>query len=466
MSSITRQLAEFIVTKELDAEAAELKRKAGRIITDTVASIVSGAGSEVAPSLLRYAQTMPGTVPVLGTSILASAEAAALVNGAFGHALEYDDVFSMLPGHPAAVIIAALIADVAHSKEVRARDLNEAFIIGYEVCARFGIAMTLEHHRSRGFHATATLGIFAGAAALARLRKLDVEKTTALLSVAASFSSGLLAQIGTPMKSVHSGWAARNALAAANLVDAGISGADNALESPKGFFNAYGTSASKIDRLMENIGAPWVILSPGVSLKKYPCCFAAHRGIDAIVALRRQYGVRFEDVVQIECRVPPKGLVNMVYRRPQTGLQAKFSMEYCFIATLLDGSPDLGTFTDDAVLRSVIQSNFDMVTNIEDPACEEGLGEAGGAVSGARGHVQITLVTKDGQRLVQKVMHAPGTPDRELSEDELRDKFAICARHAGMTTAEAERMKEALCDWQSSDDRVLNLDAFRRATSR
>lgn len=465
MTGVTLQLAEFIATRTLDDAPAALREKAGRIIADSVASIVSGAGSEVAAPLQRYAASMPGPVPVLGTATSAAPEAAALVNGAFGHALEYDDVFSMLPGHPAVVIVGAVLHDIA-TRRVTARELNDAFIIGYEACARFGIAMTLEHHRNRGFHATATLGLFAGAAALARLRRLDVEETLSLLSIAASFSSGLLAQIGTPMKSVHSGWAARNALAAAEMAAAGIHGAADALESPKGFFNAYGTPASRACRLLENIAAPWVILSPGVSLKKYPCCFAAHRGIDAILAIKREHGVRFEDVAQIECRLPPKGLVNMVHRRPQTGLQAKFSMEYCFVASLLDGHPDLGAFTDAAVLRPVIQANLGMVTTIEDPACEEGLCEAGGTVSGARGHVQITLVTHDGRRLVKKVPHAPGTPDRELSQDELDAKFANCARHAGMSDQEAERMRDALRDWQAADGRSLSVNAFRRSAAR
>ncbi len=459
MQSVTRQLAEFISTHSLSDMPDGLRRNTGRIIADTVASIVSGAGSEVAPGLLKYASAHPGSVPVLGTAVTASAEAAALVNGAFGHALEYDDVFSMLPGHPAAIIIAALVPDLA-ARPVSARELSDAFIIGYEVCARFGISMTLQHHRDRGFHATATLGMFAGVAALARLRRLTTDQTVDVLSVAGSFASGILAQLGTSMKSVHSGWAARNAVAAADLAAAGITGAADILESSKGFYNAYGTAASKVGRLMENIANPWAIVEPGVSLKKYPCCFAAHRGIEAVLDLRRMHGVTFEEVAQIECRLPPKGLVNMVHHRPQTGLEAKFSMEYCFLATLVDGQPELSTFTDAQVLRPLIQSHLGMVTCIEDPACEEGIGEASGSVSGARGHVQITLILKDGRRLVQQVAHAPGTPMRELTGPEMSDKFAICARHAGMTGARVEALQAVLeSDWQAWDDRPLDLRA-------
>jgi 2-methylcitrate dehydratase PrpD len=374
MSTPLLSLASFVATRSLDSEALELRTKAARLLADSAACIVAGAGSEIAPGLLRYAGSSgTGESPILGTSLSVGAETAAMVNGAFGHALEYDDVFSMLPGHPAVVMLAAMAGDVAH-RRVTGRELADAFVIGYEACARLGMAMTLEHHRVRGFHATATLGLFGATAALARLRGVDAAECARALSVAVSFASGLLAQIGTPMKSVHSGWAARSALVASELAAAGLAGAADALESPKGFFNAYGTAASRVERLLEDIATPWAILRPGVSIKKYPCCFAAHRGIEAILMLMREHNLSFADIAAIECRLPPKGLVNMVHHRPQTGLEAKFSMEYCFVTTLMDGAPGLAAFTDARVRRVEAQAALAMVSCIEDEVCEEGLG--------------------------------------------------------------------------------------------
>ncbi len=464
MSTPLRSLASFIATRSLEGEPPQLRSKAAKLLADTAACMVSGAGSEIAPSLLRYARSgESGTSPILGTSLSVGAEAAAMVNGAFGHALEYDDVFSMLPGHPAVVMLAAMAGDVAR-RRVTSRELVEAFVIGYEACARMGMAMSLEHHRVRGFHATGTLGLFGATAALARLRKFDSEQCARALSVAVSFSSGLLAQIGTPMKSVHSGCAARSALVASKLAAAGLAGAADALESPKGFFNAYGTAASRVERLLESIADPWVILRPGVSLKKYPCCFAAHRGIEAILMLMRDHGVQFSDIAAIECRLPPKGMVNMVHHRPQTGLEAKFSMEYCLVTTLLDGAPGLTAFTDYMVCRAEAQAALAMVTCVEDQACEEGLGEASGEVSGARGHVQIVLLRRDGTRLVQRVAHAPGTPARELTDEELDHKVGLCAAHAGFSPAAAQDMRAELARWRLADDSVLSLAPLCRST--
>ncbi|MBD9596389.1 MmgE/PrpD family protein [Ensifer sp. ENS05] len=466
MLPVTRIISEFIANTKSETLPAELRRKAEPIIIDTFASIVSGAGSETAPSLLRYVEGVGtgGNVPILGTAVQTSAEVAAFVNGTFGHALEYDDVFSMLPGHPAAVMVAAMIGDIA-TDTVSGEALTTAFIVGYEVCARIGIAMTLEHHRVRGFHATSTLGIFAAAAALAKLRAYDAEQTARTLSIAASFSSGLLGQTGSSMKPVHSGWAARNAVAAADLSRNGLDAVTNIFEAPRGFFNAYGTQNSTVERVVENIGEPWVILKPGVSLKKYPCCFAAHRGIEAVLHLRKENDIRFDDLEHIECRLPPKGLVNMVYTRPKTGLQAKFSMEYAFLAALHDGEATLSTFSDEAVQRDVMQNNLHMVSNIEDPACEEGLGEASGEISGARGHVQITITTKTGNTFVHKVAHAPGTPVSPLSLSDLREKIGICGRHSGMSREQAAELEAQLLSYAEKDDLKRLLGVLGRTDS-
>lgn len=463
---ITQRLADFVASAPIGApigpQEATLTATARRIVIDTFGAILSGAGGEAAPALLAYAERTGAAarVPVLGTGLRTSAEIAAMIHGTFGHALEFDDVFSMMPGHPAAVILAALLGDVAQGR-VSGAALTEAFIIGYEAAARMGIAMTLEHHRLRGFHATGTLGGMGAVAALCRLRGYDAALTAQAISVQASFASGLLGQTGSEMKAFHSGWAARNAVAAADLAAAGLRGVADILEAPRGFFHAYGTENSRPERLVEGIGAPWGMLVPGVSLKKYPCCFAAHRGIEAVLSLRARHGLRLADVTAIDCRLPPKGLVNMVYSRPVTGLQAKFSMEYCFLSALMDGESTLARFSDSAVLRPEAQANLHLVRCREDAACEEGLGEASGEISGARGFLEIAITTRDGARHVERVAKAPGTPDRPLSEADLRTKFAACARHAGLSPARAETAGERLFGYLESEDLSGLLDALR-----
>ncbi|HEV7393067.1 MAG TPA: MmgE/PrpD family protein, partial [Burkholderiales bacterium] len=105
----TARVASFICGAALEALPPSAVPKAKKAIADTFAAILSGAGSELSQPLLSYVTAMQasGEHPLLGTGVSAVPETAALVNGAFGHALDYDDVLSMMPAHPSAVILAA-----------------------------------------------------------------------------------------------------------------------------------------------------------------------------------------------------------------------------------------------------------------------------------------------------------------------------------------------------------------------
>src|SRR5687767_14740726 len=217
MMGATERVASFIHRTALDAMPGEAVAKAKKALADTFAVILAGAGSEVAAPLRRYmkASRAAGTAPVLGTGLSASPEIAALVNGTFGHALDYDDVLSMMPAHPSAVIVPALLASL-DERRVSGRDFIEAYAIGVEVGAKIGLGMTVGHYH-RGYHATGTLALFSGLAALLRLHRTDVATARHAFGIAASMASGLRRNFGTMTKPLHTGIAARSALTAWRL---------------------------------------------------------------------------------------------------------------------------------------------------------------------------------------------------------------------------------------------------------
>src|SRR5688572_9253350 len=94
----TASIAEFIVNTKASDFPAGSDQKAIKVIADTFAVILAGVGSEVAEPLRRYLDTAreSGASPILGTGLTATAETAAMINGTFGHALDYDDVLSMM----------------------------------------------------------------------------------------------------------------------------------------------------------------------------------------------------------------------------------------------------------------------------------------------------------------------------------------------------------------------------------
>ncbi|HEY0200495.1 MAG TPA: MmgE/PrpD family protein [Burkholderiaceae bacterium] len=444
MAGLTETIARFVVdTSYADLPPGALD-KSKKVIADTFAVILSGAASEVVEPLRRYLEVADaaGGVPVLGTAWRVNAETAALVNGTFGHALDFDDVLSMMPAHPSAIIVAALIADLArHPLDGKA--FIEAYAIGVEVGAKIGLGITVGHY-GRGFHGSGTLGIFSAVGALAKAYGLDVQATRHAFGIASSMASGIRRNFGTMTKPLHTGWAARSALTAVRLAASGLDAAPDALEAKSGFFAAYGTDKSDSQVAADGLGKPWVVLDPGIALKKFACCYASHRGMDGVLALRSELGFVADDVVRLECRMPPGGMLVLTYPRPETGLQAKFSLQYSLAAGLLDGRYRIGTFSDAAVRRPEVAALLDRVHAFEDESCRGDDPAFDTRSSGSRGFVEVHVQLRDGTRRHVRVDKAPGHPSRELGWADVQAKFNDCAGQARVDAGHADAAFAAL----------------------
>ena len=439
MTGLTATLAAFLRDTTLADVPPEALDTAKKAIADTCAVILAGAGSEVAPPLLRYVAHSGerGASPILGSGQTAAPELAALVNGTFGHALDFDDVLSLMPAHPSAVILPALWAAPCPNP-LTGSALIEAYILGVEVGGKIGLAITVGHY-NRGFHGTGTLAIFSAVGALAKRYHLDLATTRTAFGIAASMASGLQRNFGTMTKPLHTGWAARSALAAVQLAGSGFTAAPDVLEAPAGFFAAYGVEASRPEAAMEQLGHPWVMVDPGLALKRFPCCYAAHRGMDGVLQLRHRLGLTADTLERLVCRMPPGGMRVLTYPHPKTGLEGKFSLHYALAAGVLDGQYTLWSFTDEAVNRPPIQALYPRLSVAEDPRCtgDDPLLET--RSSGSRGVVEVEAVRTDGQRATVRIARAPGHPSRALTWDDIAAKFLDCATHARITPGKAER---------------------------
>jgi 2-methylcitrate dehydratase PrpD len=390
-------------------------------------------------------------VPLLGTGLTAAPETAALVNGTFAHALDYDDVLAIMPAHPSAVILAATLASL-NGERVSGRSFIEAYIIGIEVGGKIGLGMTQGHYR-RGFHATGTLALFSAVSALAKLHRLDVAATRQAFGIAASMSSGLRRNFGTMTKPLHTGIAARSALTALRLAQSGFSAAPDILEAPSGFFSTYGVDESDPAVTVSGLGRPFVVADPGLALKKFPCCYATHRAMDGLLALRERLAFDAASVDRIVCRVPPGGMRVLTYPRPVTGLEGKFSLPYTLAAGALDGRYTLASFTDAAVTRKEIDALYPRIEAGEDPACRGDHPNFEAQSSGSRGFVEVEVRLRSGRSDRVRVDKAPGSPGRDLGWDDIKGKFMDCARHSGRVREDsAARAFEALRHLDRLDD--------------
>ncbi|AWN54106.1 MmgE/PrpD family protein [Methylobacterium sp. 17Sr1-1] len=340
-TSLTHRFAAAIVASAPSDAAVDAARLA---ILDLLACTLGGADDRSTGILAGTLGANTGPSVLIGRTERADPFTAALINGHAGHVLDYDDVHASVRGHPTVVILPALLA-LAGTRPVAARDLIGSYIVGLEAMARLGLALGSRHYET-GFHATATLGTVGAAAAVAHLLRFSPETTVVALGLAATQSAGLRLQFGYDAKPLHAGLGARAGLTAALLAESGLSGAPDFLGGPIGFLDAFGFGATVPERLLAGWGAPWQILTPGLTLKAFPCCTAAHPVAVGALALRDADGLRPEAVEAVTLTFPPGGDAALVVSRPGTGIEARFSPEYIFAAALTDGALGIGHFDE------------------------------------------------------------------------------------------------------------------------
>lgn len=421
---LTRDVAEWVERTSID-DAPPAAMAAGKsAIIDTVAAILAGA-SEPVTRIVAEAVAEEGAAPVadrLGARLRTSMEGAAFVNGVSGHALDYDDVSPSVIGHPSVVVLPAALA-AAQGTGASGRRLLEAYVIGVEVITKLGRAMGNAHYRI-GWHATSTLGTLGAAMAAGKLLGLAPEPLQHALGIAVSEASGSRQNFGTMTKPFHPGHAARCGVLAARLARKGMTADTTILEAPLGYFAMFSHGEAATDGIRDALGNPYDVISPGMNVKRYPCCYATHRAADAVLDLAREYELRGADVEAAEVVVPSGGLAAVTRDRPRTGLEGKFSLPYVVAAAVLDGRVTLDTFTDEMVQRPEAQALLRAVRPVEDPS----IPVAFNAIE--EGYVVVKIRRRDGAVLERRVDYPRGAHQNPLAADELFAKFRDCARRA------------------------------------
>jgi len=415
---MTNEIARFVVETPDTRIPSAARLQARRAITDTLGVMLIGSREDcscIVADVVRGEEARP-VATVVGHGFRTSVRSAALVNGVSAHALDYDDVNSAMTGHPSAPLLPTLLA-VGEQTQASGRDLVTAFILGFEVEVRLGRGLGRSHY-ARGWHATATLGTLAAAAAAGRLYHLDAPRMRMALGIAASLASGSRQNFGTMTKPLHPGHAAQNGIAAALLAERGFSADPNILEAPLGFLNLFSPAGDAHPEVVtQGLGDRFEILDSGISVKQYPCCFGTHRALDATLALRDTAPIAVEEIERVDVLIPKGAAEPLIHPRPTAGLEGKFSMQYCVAAALLDGEVKLDSFEDAAVRRSPAQELLRRVEMHEDST----------ESTAVDGFADVTIVLRDGRRLQRRVDEPRGSALLPLSPEELDGKYRDCA---------------------------------------
>jgi 2-methylcitrate dehydratase PrpD len=277
-------------------------------------------------------------------------------------------------------------------------------------------------HYQRGWHCTATIGTLGAAAAAARLLGLDARQAAHALAIAASEASGLKVNFGTMVKPLHAGLAARNGVLAAQLARAGMTASAAAIDGAQGLLTAMDSERPSLDEAIGDLGERWEILDTGITVKLYPSCAGTHPTLDALLDLKRREGFAGEDVDTIEGGVDPIVPTILIYDRPASGLEGKFSMPFCAAAAVVHGHIGLDTFDAAHLADPRVAAVQSRVTMRVDPLLD--------ASAPALTQARVSVRLRDGRVLSASANGARGYHDRPASDTELAGKFMSCARES------------------------------------
>jgi 2-methylcitrate dehydratase PrpD len=432
-------IAEF-VTEGHDAVPDDAASAVARAFLDTIAVAIAAKDEPISRILQDMATGRSGTpsASIWLTGELVAAETAALVNGTMAHALDFDDVAVCLRGHPSVVLFPTLVA-LAEGSGAKCEDLARAYVLGFEVLCKLAKSMAQTHYR-KGWQSSATLGAIASTAAGASLLGLTYEETVNAIGLSAGLAAGIRESFGTMAKAFQVGQSSATAVQSVHLARRGLTAAKTALDGRYGFLALFGDGENVWPELTQLGVAPMELEASGVTVKKYPLCYATHAALDIISDLRDTHDLRLAEVTGVVVTTRPAALAPLIHARPQTGLEGKFSMEYAMASSLADGQVTLASFTDAAVQRPEIQAFLPRVTAVE---CSAAL-------------VGPELVTVDVQTVGGEVIHGGtdgvrGGPGAPLSDQELIAKIESCLSFARFPVS-ARQLAAAVSDWH---DRVV-----------
>jgi 2-methylcitrate dehydratase PrpD len=451
-SGVTDYVANFVANtkyEDIPENVIELGKKS---ILDGLGLALAGSMAQTGALCRRYAESLgvcTGKSIIIGSALKTAPRLAAFVNGVSIHADDFDDtqlsaakdrVYGLLV-HPTVPVLPAIFA-LAEGGGISGKEWMLAYHLGVEVECKIAEAISPRHYQD-GFHSTGTCGPFGSAAACSKLLHFKLPQILNTFGLAASQSGGLRENFGTMTKPFQAGHAAESGLVSAELVALGWTAAEQILEADRGFFHAFGGSYDPA-AIMNRLGNPWTFASPGVSLKPYPSGSLSHPAMTEMMRLIEANNIHADQVEKVEVGANHNMTTTLLHHQPKTGLEAKFSMEFCMAILLIERKAGLGEFSDKTVQKADVREMIQRVRFYVDPEAENA------------GYDKMTSILKihlkDGKVISGRADFAKGSPANPMTFEEAATKFRGCAEYAEWPKAKTERIIAFVAALDSTPD--------------
>jgi 2-methylcitrate dehydratase PrpD len=423
-------------------------------LLDTLGCGLAGSVSSaarIARDYLIHGGGGGGVSSLVGVRETMAPRFAAFANGLAMHADDFDDTGPQPSPdrnggiHATAPVFATTLA-LAEPQGRSGRDVMEAVHIGVEISCKLNHAINDQHYK-RGYHSTATIGVFGATAAAARILGLDESQLAYALGIAASQSAGLRGNFGSMMNPFHAGHVAECGVVSAELARRGFTSTKMLLEEPAiGFFQATGGGYDPA-AVIGKLGRPWAFVDPGMWIKPFPCGALTHPALTALIDLANAEDIKPEHVKSVAVQTNQHIVNTLIHNHPVSALQAKFSMPFAAAIALSKRWVSLGDFSDSGVRDPVLQALMAKVAFSAYGKSEPGYSNV---------TTLISVEMNDGRRFSLRADYGKGNPLLPMSFNDLAEKFRGCADYAHWPSSHSEEAIAIVRDLENvSDIRTL-----------
>jgi 2-methylcitrate dehydratase PrpD len=154
--------------------------------------------------------------------------------------------------------------------------------------------------------------------------------------------------------------------------------------------------------------------------------------------------IRAAQVEKVDVGANHNMTTTLLHHDPKTGLQGKFSMEFCLAILLLERKAGLSQFTDKIVQSSDVQGMMRKVNFYVDPEAESAGFDKMTSI------LKITL--KNGNVITGRAAFGKGSPENPMTFEEAAGKFRACAEYASWPKAKAERIITFVRELETAPD--------------
>lgn len=439
-SATSRRFIDLVMADRFADLPDDAVAAAKMFLADTLAVGAAGSGQSGAARIMSALAQGGGNCGILGRQGLRFAPyEAALLNGFQIHCLEWDGL------HEPSVVIALCVTAAALTSEVQRRagsdpvsgqQLISAFVTGIESAVFFGSAALTAPR----FFRPSAAGLMGAAMAIGRARGFSQGQMLDLLGLAYSQVGGTMQAHweGSEALAMQVGFAARAALTAADLVQAGMTGPHDVIDGKFGYFKLIETAES-LEEAFVRWGAPWKITE--MAHKPFPAGRATQAALTAIIDIKREAEFGIDDLAGMTAHVP--SLVNLLVGRPfDAGMSAEYArlcLQFVAPQMIGHGLVDPRHFVPKVFASQAARTHADLVHIVLDDNPDPN----------AMAPQTIELMLRDGRNFRREIVTPLGSPGNELSRDAQLHKATFCFELAGL-----DKSAEALFDMASRLDQL------------